>query len=134
METKFAYKKEPSQILGQVKRPIALVSINSQDLNKWFIYTMIVDTGADFSLLPFHSILNLGLDIERDCREAYLSGAGGKLKIHFLKKPILARIGHWQGKITLGFAENDDLPPILGRHKALDHFHLHFHKFKTIFE
>ena len=134
MTSEFDYETEKSQILGIIRRPVATVLIQSQTSPNWLRYSMVVDTGADFSLLPFVAILNLGLDIEKDCQEAYLSGAGGKLKIFFLKQPILAKIGHWQGKITLGFSENNDLPPILGRHKALDNFHLHFRRFKTIIE
>jgi len=50
MKASFAYEQKTSKIFKRVRRPIARASFWSKYFNQWLDYTMIVDTGADYTL------------------------------------------------------------------------------------
>lgn len=50
--TRFPFEKVPSRIFGYIYRPIAVVSFWSERLKEWTEVIAIVDSGADYTLLP----------------------------------------------------------------------------------
>jgi len=50
--TRAPFKKIAKSYLGQIFRPYVLVSLNSVRKNEWLPTEMVVDSGADYTLLP----------------------------------------------------------------------------------
>lgn len=132
MKISFPYEVEPSQIFGVVKRPIAQVSFWSEKRKRWLNYTLIVDTGADYTLLPYSAAFDLGVDLERDCREYKTFGIGGSENV-YLVKGFKIKLGKRELKIPLGFLSRDDIPPLLGREECLNKFAVLFSGYVTLF-
>lgn len=129
----FLYETKKSTIFKQVKRPIATVDFWSDRFKKWISYNMIVDTGADYTILPFSDATDLGVDLEKECRSFKTRGVGGTENIYFLKRKIRIRIGDFIRKIPVGFLSRDDIPELLGRQECLNNFDVLFSKFITSF-
>lgn len=129
----FPYESKKSTIFKKVKRPIAAVDFWSSRFKKWISYSMIVDTGADYTILPFSDAVDLGVDLEKDCLSLETRGIGGTETVHFLKKKIKIRIGNFERDIPVGFLSRDDIPELLGRQECLDSFSVLFSKFITSF-
>lgn len=129
----FPFERSPSRIFGWVWRPIAAVNFWSHRLKEWQEVIGIVDTGADYTLLPRFYADDFGIDVKADCRRQITNGIGGKetvfihpeMRVHFLGKKF---------KIPVGFIDRDDLPPVLGWKKFLEKFKITLHRQKVRFE
>lgn len=86
---------------------------------------MIVDTGADYTLLPRFMASILGIDLEKDCRIFKTLGVGGEERVYFLPK-IKAKLGDWERTIPIGFLERNEIPPLMGRHQFFETFETNF--------
>ena len=119
--------------LGNIYRPYAIVSAFSKTRNKWQPLEMIIDTGADYSLLPKRYATVLGVDLVLDCFAETTLGIGGAETVYQYKNlPI--KIGKWEKNIPIGFLERDDIPPLLGRLECLEAFRLIFENKESVFE
>ena len=128
----FPFQKEKSSLFGTVYRPVAQVQFWSLKRNLWDTIALIVDSGADYTLLPRYFSGFLGIDLKRDCERHPTSGIGGTEEIFlFRKMPI--RIGKWEAKIPIGFLNHDDVPPLLGRQDCLEKIGVVLRKRRTIF-
>lgn len=94
---------------------------------------MIVDTGADYTLLPLSDAADLGVDLEKDCRSFETRGIGGTETVYLLKRRIRVKIGDFTSNIPIGFLARDDIPELLGRQECLNNFAVLFSKFTTSF-
>lgn len=121
MVLKFNYKKEKSAILGLIHRPVAQVFFWSEKGKIWSDIWMIVDTGADYSLLPRFWADKLSIDLERDCKIFNTYGIGGGERVYFLPR-IKVKLGEWERIIPVGFLERNEIPPLMGRHLFLETF------------
>lgn len=121
MVLKFAYKEERSCILGKIFRPVAQVFFWSDKKGKWSEIWMIVDSGADYTLLPRFMADELGVDIKRDCKIFSTYGIGGRERVYFLPK-VKIKLGEWERIIPVGFLERNEVPPLLGRHLFMETF------------
>lgn len=133
MKVVFDYETKPSSVFKNIRRPIVKVSFWSKLLKDWLEYTLVVDTGADYTVFPRTFSLDLGIDFKKDCQRFFTRGIGGRESVYFLKKGLKMKVGKFEAKIPVGFLSRDDIPPLLGRHKCLDYFELRFKKFKTYF-
>ncbi|MBI4669604.1 MAG: hypothetical protein HY747_10575 [Elusimicrobia bacterium] len=130
---KFRYQRRKSSILGIVLRPIVSIGVYSKS-NVIFIDDVLADTGADISVLP----RNLGELLVDDITK----GRYVEIKGVVPSANLISYIHHF--KIQLGekifpapvaVADSDNVPPILGRGKALDLFNAKFNKGReAIFE
>ncbi len=127
---KFPYEKEHSQIFGLIRRPIVKVGFWSKKFNRWLEFTMIIDTGADYTLFPHSKAEDLGVDLEKECLIFQTSGIGGTEKVYLFKK-IEMKLGKWIETVPVGFLDRDDIPPLLGRFKCIDRFDFLFSNFVT---
>lgn len=126
MVLKFPFKKEKSPILGNIYRPVAKVALWS-NAGYWAKIWMIVDTGADYTLLPRYMAEELKINMEKDCRIFNTYGVGGGERVYFLPK-IKAKLGRWERIIPIGFLERNEIPPLMGRHLFLETFETLFSK------
>lgn len=124
---KFPFRKEESSLLGVVYRPIVRVHFWSSKGKYWLEVLMIADTGADYTLLPRYLAEDLQIDLKTECQAFTTFGIGGSQKV-FLLPSIKIRLGEWERKIPVGFLDKNTVPPLLGRHKALEKFNTLFAK------
>lgn len=133
MKIRFPFTKIGKAYLGQVYRPYAKVEISSDEVNGWIPIEAVVDTGADYTLLPRRYAFLLGIDLTTDCIPETTLGVGGSETIHLYRKGVRVRLKDWEGKVPLGFLERDDVPALLGRLKCLEIFEITFKNRATIF-
>lgn len=131
MKISFPYEEKPSSIFKTVKRPIAKVDFWSEKESSWIEYDLLVDTGADYTLLPSYIAFELGVNLERDCQQLLTKGVGGTEKVYFLKKGLKVRIGNKEKIIPVGFLKREGIPPLLGRESCLNDFDVRFFEFTT---
>ena len=93
MEVKFDYENGEKSYFGQVFRPVAKVSFKIPKKELWIETWMVVDTGADFSILPSYLSNDLQISLEHDCIKDITMGVGGNQTIYLLKSRITAKIG-----------------------------------------
>ena len=133
MPISFSFKEEESPIFGKIHRPVAQASFKHKKEKIWRLFTMIVDTGADYTLLPQFLAEALGVDLVNDCRIVTTQGVGGTSKVYLLKNKIEVKIGELYRRIPLGFLDSDYIPPLLGRQEFLETFRVVFEKFYVTF-
>ncbi|OGX06166.1 MAG: hypothetical protein A3G87_02175 [Omnitrophica bacterium RIFCSPLOWO2_12_FULL_50_11] len=128
---RFPYEVRSSTLFAAIRRPIARVELYSKTFRQWIAYTMVVDTGADYCVLPASIALDLGIQL-RHSRRWQASGIGGRQTV-LLHPKIRMRLGPWQFVVPAGFVERENLPPLLGRYGCLDRFDVRFRNFVTTF-
>ena len=119
--------------LGKIYRPYAIFFFWSKTRNRWQPIEMVIDTGADYTLLPKKYSLILGINLIKDCSPETTLGIGGGETVYQYPK-LLVKLGNWQKKIPVGFLERDNIPPLLGRLGCLEVFRLVMENKTTYFE
>lgn len=132
MEIKFPFEIKSSGIFGPVARPVAKVDFWSKLSNNWIEIIMLVDSGADYSLLPKFYAEDLGINLEKDCKPYSTFGVGGSETVYVLRK-IKVKLGNWEFTLPVGFLERDNIPPLLGRQNFLEDFKVTFFRYTTSF-
>lgn len=130
----FKFKEYNSSIFNSVKRPIAEVLFQHQKDKSWQPITMIVDTGADYTLLPKFLAEPLGINLLKDCKTISTQGVGGKSEVYLLKTKIRVGLGELRRQIPIGFLPSDSIPPLLGRQEFFETLKVTFEKFTVKFE
>jgi len=126
MAISFDFEDEGRGRFGSIYRPVAKVSLQSSKFDTWINTWMVIDTGADFTILPKYISADLGISLEHDCILESTKGVGGEQTIYFVKSKITAKIGSLTRKIPLAFFATDELPPLLGRLGFLETFDTEF--------
>lgn len=117
---------------GVIYRPYAIISAYSKARKKWQPLEMIIDSGADYTLLPKKYAEILGVDLLNNCLVETTLGIGGAETVYQYKHlPI--KIGEWKKKIPVGFLERNDIPALLGRLECLETLHLTFKNKESVF-
>ncbi|MEK7494990.1 MAG: retropepsin-like aspartic protease [Patescibacteria group bacterium] len=127
----FPYKKKPSSIFKQVFRPVAQVFLYSEAKKIWYEVWMIIDTGADYTLLPKHFSERLKIDLKKECQLFKTAGIDGEEKV-YLKKNLKVEIGNWERTVPVGFLDKENIPPLLGRQGFLETFEVLFSSNHTV--
>ena len=131
-EIRFSFEKTSSSIFTSVFRPIAQIHFRARQSNFWVPVWGIVDTGADYILLPKGYAQKLEINLSRDCRIYKTLGIGGQERsCIYLNAKI--RIGSFERTAPIGFLERNDIPPLFGRQGFLETFELIFKNHETIF-
>lgn len=117
--------------LGDIWRPFINVSLLSKKKKEWWPIEMLVDSGADYTMLPRRYAENLGIDLNINCSTITTSGIGGAETVYIYNNMEI-KIGDWQKKIPIGFLERDDIPALLGRLKCLEVLEIIFKQYWTI--
>ena len=128
MDVKFSFEDSGKMFFGQIYRPVAKVSFKSPKQNIWIDTWMVVDTGADFSILPRYLSNDLGISLEHDCIKDTTKGVGGQQVIYLCKSKLKSKIGTLEREIPLAFLDSNEVPPLLGRLGFLETFDTQFLK------
>ncbi len=128
MDVKFRYEYLGKGPLGNIYRPIAKVTLLSPHVQKSVDVWMIVDTGADFTILPKHISEKLRISFEKDCTKDVTEGVGGKQVIYLCKSKLKAKIGSLERNVPIGFFDTNEVPALLGRLGFLETFDVSFLK------
>lgn len=108
---------------GIVPEPIVPVGVFTSHGVKYFAF--LVDSGADFTLLPKSLAEEIGINLRR-CRTSLTLGIEGRgIKIYHAKLQI--RIGDWTSWVRCAFANHDRIPPLLGRLDLFSRYTITFH-------
>ena len=86
---------------------------------------MVVDSGADYTLLPGFMAHELGIDIEKECQSHYSTGIGGTDKVYLLPKAKV-KLGETEKIIPVGFLDRNEIPPLMGRQLFMETFETYF--------
>ncbi len=127
------FKKVGKTKLGLISRPFVEVLLLIKTKTEWWPVEMLVDTGADYTMLPKRYAEILGIDLNIDCSTITTSGIGGAETVYIYKN-LEIKIGKWNKKIPVGFLERDDIPALLGRLNCLEILEVIFKKHRTIFK
>lgn len=128
MDVKFPFEKIGNSFFGIIHRPIAKVSLQSNKTNVWEETWMVVDTGADFTILPRYLSEDLNISLKNDCIKDVTVGVGGKQTIFLCKLKIKAKVGDIERNIPLAFFDSNEVPALLGRLGFLETFNTEFLK------
>lgn len=134
MSISFPFREEESPSFGTIRRPVAKVFFHHHTDDIWQPVRMIIDTGADYTLLPRFLAPLLGINLEKDCKTIETRGVGGRTHVYLFNGKLPVRIGIYERKIPLGFLPLDHIPPLLGRLEFFETFRVVFHKFTTTFQ
>lgn len=130
-EIRFRFEKAISSIFSAIFRPIAQAHFYGKS-GIWIPVWGIVDTGADYTLLPKGYAEKLGVNLKRDCKVYKTLGIGGQEKSYIYPHGRI-RMGQFERKAPIGFLERIDVPPLFGRQGFLETFELIFKNHETIF-
>lgn len=122
MDVKFKFEYAGQGVFGHVFRPVAKVTFKSPAVGKWVDIWMIVDSGADYTILPRHFSEKLRISLEKDCVKDVTTGIGGEQVVYLCKSKIQAKIGSSERKVPLAFLDSDEVPALLGRLGFLETF------------
>jgi len=126
MPVKYPYLEKRSKILGRVKRP--LVPIEIEGKGRWIpVDEVLVDTGADISLLP-RSIGELAVGDIAKGKYVEIKGVVPSAVLVAFVHNMRLRVAGRVFETKVGIADSNDIPPILGRFKSLDLFGVEFRK------
>ena len=122
MTFEFDYKKEFSSLLGEIFRPVAKVQFLNKN-GEWISEYMYVDSGADFTLIPYKLGEFLGFEIE-DHRIIEVQGINGVVSV--MPKKIKMKIGDHEFEAQVGWCQIEEVPLLLGRTNVFDEFNIEF--------
>ena len=128
MAVKFVYEKVGKSFFGDMYRPVAKVSLKALKNDIWTDAWMVVDTGADFTVLPRYFAEDLKISLEHDCVKDVTSGIGGEQTVYLCKSKIKAKIGLLEREVPLAFLDSNEVPALLGRLGFLETFNTEFLK------
>lgn len=114
-----------------VFRPVAKVYLLRTE-GEWIAEYFYVDSGADYTLIPYRMGRFLGLDgIATEVKE--IGGIGGVVAVRFAIVPM--KIEAHQFDCPIAWAQIERVPFLLGRDRVFEHFDITFRQRnkKTIF-
>lgn len=128
MDVRFPFENVGKNFFGSVHRPVARVSFKSIKNDIWTSTWLIVDSGADFTILPQYLSEDLEVSLENDCVKNETVGVGGEQTIFLCKKRVEARIVHHEREVPVAFFDSNEVPALLGRLGFLETFNTYFLK------
>jgi predicted aspartyl protease len=133
VKVSFPFEEGKSSIVGKIRRPVANVEFLHFKEKIWQPVSLIVDSGADYTLLPKFLAEPLGIDLRKDTTAVQTQGVGGNQEVYFIKHKMAVRLGKNQIQIRFGILNSNHVPPLLGRLDIFESFRITFYRSRTIF-
>lgn len=127
----FDYRQERLHTGEVIFRPVAKVYLLRAE-SEWIAEYFYVDSGADYTLIPYRMGRFLGLDrIASEVKE--IGGIGGVIGVRFAVIPM--KIEEHQFDCTIAWAQIERVPFLMGRENVFEYFDIAFQQRmkKTIF-
>lgn len=127
----FDYREERLRTGEIIFRPVAKIYLLRSE-SEWIAEYFYVDSGADYTLIPYRMGQFLGLErIASEVKE--IGGIGGVIGIRFAVVPM--KIEAHQFDCTVAWAQIERVPFLLGRQDVFEHFDITFRQKnkKTVF-
>lgn len=127
----FNYRPERTRTGEIIFRPVAKIYLLRSE-SEWIAEYFYVDSGADYTLIPYRMGRFLGLErIALEVKE--IGGVGGSIAARFAVVPM--RIEVHQFDCTIAWAQIERVPFLLGREDVFEYFDITFQqrKKKTVF-
>jgi predicted aspartyl protease len=121
----FEFETRASSLFGTIYRPVADVEFWSETYQRWERIRMIVDTGADYTLLPRYVAAVLGLSLPDQTRPVTVEGVGGQQKVYFWESARV-KLGPFERTIPVSFSDSNQVPSLMGRQQFLETFAVSF--------
>ena len=122
----FDYREERLRSGEIILRPVAKAYLLRSD-GEWIAEYFYVDSGADYTLIPYRMGRFLGLErIASDVKE--IGGIGGVIGVRFAVVPM--RIGEHPFKCAVAWAQIERVAFLLGRKDVFEHFDITFRQRK----
>jgi hypothetical protein len=118
----FPFKPIETEQLGVIFRPVATVNLKGPENE--VPTEMIVDSGADISIIPFELGSYLGLQIEKNEDVKSLGGIAGGIPVVY--RHIKMEIDELVISAKIAWSLIEDVPAILGRLNIFDEFDIEF--------
>jgi hypothetical protein len=128
---KFEYKEERLRTGEIIFRPVAKAYL-LRSKNEWIAEYFYVDSGADFTIIPYQ--MGKFLKLDKSASEIKeIGGIGGNVAARFASIPM--KIDDHEFDCTLAWIQIERVPFLLGRETIFDNFEITFQqrKRKTIF-
>ena len=121
------FKKAYSKKLGEVLKPIVPVTIigPKQSVN----ISMLLDSGADLSLIPYAVGETIGLELDMENRSE-VQGIG-EGRVPYILSQAEIKIGDIETPLRIGWALIEEVPLILGRLDVFQKFSIEFREFEN---
>jgi len=119
----FMYREERLSTSGTILRPVAKVYLPKED-DQWVAEYFYVDSGADYTLIPYRLGHFLGLDRRSESEVRDIGGIGGVIGTRRVNRPM--KIGDHTFPCELAWAQVERVPLLLGREGVFDHFDVTF--------
>ena len=123
MKKCFKYARENSSTLGFVYRPITKVGLRDSN-GEMFELSMLVDSGADISILSKRIGDIMGLDVEQGEAKVF-RGIVGELIAYVHKIPLFINGKKVETRVAFALSE---VPNLLGRLDIFKNFEISFRK------
>ncbi len=129
MVTEFDFKEEKSRIFGFILRPVARITLISNDLEvEEYVY---VDSGADISLISKSVGELLGFKITEKDKVEEIKGIGER-SVPMIVKEVKMKIGEKVFNAKIAWALIEEVPLLLGREDVFNLFNICFEKNKKV--
>ena len=92
--------------LGKIYRPYIQVLLTSKNIDELIPVEVLIDTGADYTLLPKKYADLLDINLLKECKLDRTYGIGGEEKIYLCKNLITLKINDFKMIIPAGFLAN----------------------------
>lgn len=122
----FDYRQERLHTGEIIFRPVAKVYL-LRSYNEWIAEYFYVDSGADYTLIPYRMGRFLGLE-RRASEVKEIGGIGGVIAVRFAVIPM--KIEGNEFDCTLAWAQIERVPFLLGREGVFDYFDITFQQRK----
>ncbi len=123
----FQFKKVYSKKLGEVLKPIIPVVIGGVEQSVGV--SMLLDSGADLSLIPYSVGKAIGLELDMENRSE-VQGIG-EGSIPYILSQLKIKIGDVETSVRVGWALIEEVPLILGRLDVFQQFSAEFREFEN---
>jgi hypothetical protein len=123
----FPFKKRQSKRLGEVLKPLIPVRLVGPESSETVL--MLLDSGADLSLIPYSVGEAIGLEPDMS-RRSEIQGVG-EGSVPYILSRVQISIGATEVPVRIGWTLIEEVPLLLGRLDVFRHFAIEFRTFEN---
>ena len=123
----FPFKKRQSKRLGEVLKPLIPLRLVGPESSETVL--MLLDSGADLSLIPYSVGEAIGLEPDMS-RRSEIQGVG-EGSVPYILSRVQISIGATKVPVRIGWTLIEEVPLLLGRLDVFRHFAIEFRTFEN---